>query len=134
MVNRVVLIGRLGKDPELTVTQSGKSVVRFTIAVQKRVKGKDGDDASWFKVTAWGQTAEYVNSYLTKGRLISVDGRLETRKWEDKDGNDRESVEVVADNVSGLDKPKDDEPAAAKASKSNAKGSANAPYNPWEDE
>lgn len=108
-VNRVVLIGRLTRDPELRTTNSGKNVVEFSIAVSKRVKPQDGaPDADFFRVKAWGQTADYVNSYLTKGRLVAVDGRLETRKWTDQNGTNRESVEVVADNVNGLDRPRDD--------------------------
>jgi single-strand DNA-binding protein len=108
-VNRVVLIGRLTRDPELRTTNSGKNVVEFSIAVQKRIKPADGSaDADFFRVKAWGQTADYVNSYLQKGRLVAVDGRLETRKWTDQNGTNRESVEVVADNVNGLDRPRDD--------------------------
>jgi single-strand DNA-binding protein len=108
-VNRVVLIGRLTRDPELRTTNSGKNVVDFSIAVQKRMKPADGSpDADFFRIKAWGQTADYVNSYLQKGRLVAVDGRLETRKWTDQNGTNRESVEVVADNVNGLDRPRDD--------------------------
>lgn len=110
-VNRIVLIGRITRDPELRTTNSGKNVVEFSIAVQKRMKPTDGSpDADFFRIKAWGQTADYVNNYLTKGRLVALDGRLETRKWQDKDGNNRETVEVVADNVNGLDKPRDDQP------------------------
>ncbi len=108
-VNRVVLIGRLTRDPELRTTNSGKNVVDFSIAVQKRIKPQDGaPDADFFRIKAWGQTADYVNSYLQKGRLVAVDGRLETRKWTDQNGTNRESVEVVADNVNGLDRPRDE--------------------------
>jgi single-strand DNA-binding protein len=109
-LNRVTAVGRLVRDPEMRTTTTGKSVVSFTIAVQKRIKPTNGDpDADFFRVTAWGQTAEFVNSYLTKGRLISIDGRLESRKFTDSAGNSREVVEIVADNVSGLDKPRDDD-------------------------
>lgn len=109
-VNRVVLIGRLTRDPELRTTNTGKSVVEFSIAVQKRLKPQDGSpDADFFRIKAWGQTADYVNNYITKGRLVAVDGRLETRKWTDQNGTNRETVEVVADNVNGLDRPRDGE-------------------------
>jgi len=122
-VNRVVLIGRLTRDPELRTTNSGKNVVEFSIAVQKRIKPQDGSpDADFFRVKAWGQTADYVNSYIHKGRLVAVDGRLETRKWTDQNGTNRESVEVVADNVNGLDRPRDD---AAPASAGNSGGGYN---------
>ena len=137
MVNRVVLIGRLTRDPELRTTNSGKNVVEFSIAVNKRVKAADGTDADFFRVKAWGQTAEYVNSYLTKGRLVAVDGRLETRKWTDQSGANRETVEVVADNVNGLDRPRDD---AAGGASSAPRAASNAPapaadeYDPFADE
>ncbi|MCW5942441.1 MAG: single-stranded DNA-binding protein [Fimbriimonadaceae bacterium] len=110
MLNRVILIGRLTRDPELRNTTTGKSVVEFSIAVDKRFKPKDGSAAAdFFKVKAWGQTAEFVNNYLTKGRLVAVDGRLETRKYQAQDGTNREVVEVVADDVRGLDRPRDDQ-------------------------
>jgi len=105
-----VLIGRLTRDPEVRTTTTGKSVASFSIAVNKRIKPQSPDqpDADFFRVSAWGQTAEYVGNYLTKGRLISVDGRLESRKFQDREGNNREVVEVVADSVQGLDRPRDD--------------------------
>lgn len=109
MINRVVLVGRLTRDPELRTTTTGKSVTDFSIAVQKRVKPQDGSpDADFFRVTAWGATAEYVANYLHKGRLVAVDGRLQSRKYQANDGTNRETVEVVADNVQGLDRPRDD--------------------------
>jgi single-strand DNA-binding protein len=108
-INRVVLIGRLTRDPELRTTSTGKNVVEFSIAVNKRIKPQEGPDADFFRIKAWGQTADYVNSYISKGRLVAVDGRLETRKWTDQNGATRESVEIVADNVNGLDRPRDDQ-------------------------
>lgn len=100
MINRVILIGRLTRDPELRSTTSGKSVANFSIAVDRH--GKD-DDADFFRVTAWGKTADFVSNYLDKGRLVAIDGRLQSRKFQDKDGNNRETVEVVADSVQSLD-------------------------------
>lgn len=109
MINRVVLVGRLTRDPELRMTANGKNVCEFSIAVQKRIKPQDGSqDADFFRVIAWEKTAEYVSNYLTKGRLVAVDGRLQTRKYVAQDGTNREVTEVVADNVQGLDRPKDD--------------------------
>jgi single-strand DNA-binding protein len=108
MVNRIVLIGRLTRDPELRTTNTGKSMGSFTIAVQKRMKPTEGPDADFFNVKVWGQTAEYAGNYLTKGRLVAIDGRMESRRYTDQEGNDREVWEVVADNVNGLDRPKDD--------------------------
>lgn len=107
-MNRVVLIGRLTRDPELKTTTTGKQVTSFGIAVDKRMKPADGPTADFFNVSAWGKTAEFVAVYLTKGRLVAVDGRIETRKYTDRDGNAREAFEIVAENVQGLDKPKDE--------------------------
>lgn len=108
-VNMVVLVGRLTRDPELRTTTSGKHVVSFSLAVDKRFKPQDGSaTADFFNVTAWDKTAEFVSNYLTKGRLCSVEGRLQQRSYTDKDGNNREVVEVVADRVQGLDRPRDD--------------------------
>ncbi len=110
MLNRVILIGRLTRDPELRTTTTGKNVVSFSIAVQKRLKPQNPNDpdADFFRVTAWGQTAEFVSNYVTKGRLVAVDGRLETRKFVDNSGANREVVEIIADNVNALDRPRDD--------------------------
>lgn len=109
MINRVVLIGRLTRDPELRTTSGGKSVCDFSIAVRKRIKPADGSaDADFFRVTCWEKTAEYVANYLTKGRLVAVEGRLQSRKYQANDGSNREVVEVVADNVQSLEGQRDD--------------------------
>lgn len=109
MVNRVVLIGRLVRDPELRTTSTGKSVCDFTLAVTKRIKPQDGSpDADFFRINAWGPQAEYVANYLHKGRLVAVDGRLQSRKYQTSDGQQREVVEIVAESVQGLDRPRDD--------------------------
>lgn len=108
-INRVVLVGRLTRDPELRQTTTGKQVVSFSIAVNKRIKPTDGSpDADFFDISAWNQTAEYVANYLTKGRLVAVDGRLQTRKYTTQSGDVRTATEIVADNVQGLDRPKDE--------------------------
>lgn len=109
MINRVVLVGRLTRDPEMRTTTTGKSVASFSIAVDKRFKGgDDGQTADFFRCSCWEKTAEFVANYLTKGRLVAVDGRLSSRKYTDKDGNSREVIEVVAENVQGLDRPRDE--------------------------
>lgn len=109
MINRVVLLGRLTRDPELRTTGSGKSVCDFSIAVNKRIKPSDGSsDADFFRVSCWEKTAEYVSNYLTKGRMVAVDGRLQSRKYTGSDGVSREVVEVVAESVQGVDRPRDD--------------------------
>ena len=122
-MNRVVLIGRLTRDPETKTTATGTKVAEFSIAVDKR--GKD-EVASFFRVKAWGNQAEYVGNYLNKGRLVAIDGRLEQRSYE-KDGQKREVIEVVAESVQGLDRPRDDAQAAK------PKPSANDDYDPFGD-
>ncbi len=141
-INRVVLVGRLTRNPELRTTTNGKNVASFGIAVNRRVKQADGD-ADFFTVTCWNQTAEYVSNYLTKGRLVAVDGRLSWRKYTTSDGQHREVIEVVADNVQGLDRPKDDEggapgggggfSAAPRASAAPASAPAEDEYDPFGD-
>lgn len=110
-LNRVVLIGRMTKDPELRTTQTGRNVAEFSIAVDKRVKPQTQNDptADFFRIKAWGQTADFVANYGSKGRLTAVDGRLETRRFTDTNGNNREIVEIVADNVNLLDRPREDD-------------------------
>src|SRR3954467_3173024 len=104
MINRVVLVGRLTRDPELRTTTTGKSVCDFSIAVQKRVKPQDGSpDADFFRVNCWERPADYVPTYPTKARLVAVEGRLQSRKYTTSDGQNREVVEVVADSVQSLD-------------------------------
>jgi single-strand DNA-binding protein len=107
MLNRIILIGRLTKDPELRTTNSGKSVASFRIAVD-RTSGPD-KETDFFSVTCWERQAEFVSNYLSKGRLVAVDGRLQTRTWTGQDGVERRDVEIVAGTVQGLDKPKDQE-------------------------
>ena len=104
-INRVVLVGRLTRDPELRNTTTGKQVVNFGLAVDDRF---NKEHTNFFNISAWGSTADFVAKYLTKGRLIAVDGRLQQRKYTTQDGQERNVVEIVADNVQGLDRPKDD--------------------------
>ena len=100
MINNVVIMGRLTKDPELKTTQSGLSVVSFTVAVDRNCQ-KDGERrADFLNVVAWRQTAEFVEKYFAKGSMIAIQGSIQTRKYEDKSGNKRTAVEIVADNVS----------------------------------
>ncbi|MBI1334458.1 MAG: single-stranded DNA-binding protein [Armatimonadetes bacterium] len=107
-VNRVVLSGRLTADPELRETSTGKSVATFTIAVQKKGKPREGEPtADFLRITTWGHSAKYVHDYLLKGRLVACDGRIQTRRWQDQTGQNRESMEIVADNVYALDRRRD---------------------------
>ena len=97
MLNVVITMGRLTKDPELRVTDSGKSVTSFTVAVDNKF---DKEKTDFLDVIAWRQTAEFVCKYFRKGSMIAIQGRLATRTWEDKNGNKRKAVEIIADNVS----------------------------------
>ena len=101
MLNHIVIMGRLVKDPELRTTNSGVSVASFTVAVDRDFgKGENGEKATDFiDCTAWRQTGEFVNKYFSKGRMIVVSGSLQSRKWEDKEGNKRVNWGIVADNV-----------------------------------
>ena len=99
MLNRIVIMGRLTRDPELRRTQSGTSVTSVRLAGDRDFKSQDGTkQADFFDVVAWRQTAEFVSKYFTKGRMAIVEGRLQSRDWQDKDGNKRTSIEIVADN------------------------------------
>ena len=101
MLNKIFLMGRLARDPELRRTQSGTPVVSFRLAVDRDFKDKATGERStdWIDVVAWRQTAEFVSRYFTKGRMAVVEGRLQMRDWTDKEGNKRTTAEVVADNV-----------------------------------
>ena len=100
MLNRIILMGRLTRDPELRRTQSGTAVTSFSLAVDRDFKSQNGDkETDFIDIVAWRSTAEFVSKYFTKGRMAVVEGRLQIRDWTDKDGNKRTSAEVVADNV-----------------------------------
>ena len=113
MLNRIVLMGRLTRDPELRHTQTGTPVASFSLAVDRDFKdkatGEKGTD--FIDIVAWRSTAEFVSRYFTKGRMAVVEGRLQLRDWTDKDGNKRRSAEVVADNVYFGDSKRDAEAA-----------------------
>lgn len=100
MLNKVMLQGRITKNPELRTTTSGKEVCTVSIAVDRDFKTKDGEkETDFITVVAWRNTAVFLSKYFTKGRMAIVDGKLQTRSYEDKDGKKRTAVEVVADNV-----------------------------------
>ena len=101
-VNKVILIGNLGKKPELRHTNSGLAVTTLGVATSERRKGADGQynsQTEWHNVTVFGNQAENCSKFLDKGRQVYVEGRIQTRKWQDKDGNDRKSVDIVANDV-----------------------------------
>ena len=101
MLNRIIIMGRLARDPELRRTQTGTPVASFRLAVDRDFKDKSTGERStdWIDVVAWRATAEFVSRYFTKGRMAVVEGRLQMRDWTDKDGNKRTTAEVVAENV-----------------------------------
>ena len=108
-LNRVLLIGNLGADPELSYTPSGtaKATVRLaTHEVWTNKSGEKGERTEWHRVIAWGRLAEICGEYLTKGRQVFVEGRLQTRSWEDRDGNKRWTTEIVATNMQMLGSPR----------------------------
>ena len=100
MLNHIVIMGRLTRDPELRRTGSGIAVASFTVAVDRDFGSRDGGEkeTDFIDCVAWRQTGEFVSKYFTKGRMIVVSGRLQIRSWTDKDGNKRRTAEVVADN------------------------------------
>lgn len=116
MLNRITLMGRLTRDPELRTTQTGTPVASFAIACDRDFKDKQtGEKATDFiDIVAWRQTAEFVSKFFTKGRMAVVEGRLQVREWTDKDGHKRRNAEVIADNVYFGDGKKDDAPAGGR--------------------
>lgn len=100
MLNKIFIMGRLTRDPELRRTQSGTPVTSFSLAVDRDFKSQSGEkETDFIDVVAWRATAEFVAKYFTKGRMAVVEGRLQIRDWQDRDGNKRRSAEVIADNV-----------------------------------
>ena len=101
MLNHITIMGRLTRDPELRSTQSGVSVTSFTVAVDRDFGGRDGGErqTDFIDCVAWRSTGEFVSKYFHKGSMIVVSGRLQSRKWQDRDGNNRTNWEVIADNV-----------------------------------
>ncbi|MCQ2406159.1 MAG: single-stranded DNA-binding protein [Oscillospiraceae bacterium] len=101
MLNHIIVMGRLTRDPELRYTQSQVPVASFTVAVDRDYQGREGGEkqTDFIDVVAWRSTGEFVNRYFTKGSMAVVSGRLQIRDWTDRDGNKRKSAEIVADNV-----------------------------------
>ena len=112
MLNKIIIMGRLTRAPELRRTASSTAVAGFTLAVDRDFKSQNGEKSTDFiDVVAWRNTAEFVAKYFTKGRMAVVEGRLQIRDWKDKDGNNRRSAEVVAENVYFGDSKRDGAPA-----------------------
>lgn len=98
-VNKVILVGRLGRDPETRYTSSGQAVCNFTLATDESFRDRNGERqqrTEWHRIVMWGKLAEIGQQYLKKGKLIYIEGRLQTRQWDDKEGNKRTTTEIVA--------------------------------------
>ena len=106
-LNKVQIIGHLGREPEMRYTPSGRPVTTFTVAVSRSWNTVDGErhnETEWFNVVAWGNLAEICKQYLTKGQQVYIEGRLQTRRWDDKEGQKHTSVEIVASEMIMLDR------------------------------
>ncbi len=109
-LNKVMIIGHLGRDPEMRYTPSGRPVTTFSVATSRSWNTVDGErhqETEWFNIVAWGNLAEICKQYLTKGQQVYIEGRLQTRKWEDKEGNKHSSVEIVANGMMMLGERRD---------------------------
>lgn len=116
MINKVILIGNLGRDPEVHTASSGSIVTQLSVATSRRVKQQDGsygDEVEWHRVVCFGKTAEIASDYLSKGRQIYVEGRLRTRKYADKQGVERWVTEIVCEKIQMLGRRDDGAQAAA---------------------
>ncbi len=111
MLNQITIMGRLVRDPELRRTQSGTAVCSFSVAVDRDYQSRDSErQTDFIDVVAWRQTGEFVSKYFTKGRMIVVSGSLQSRKWQDRNGQNRVSWEVIANNVYFGDSKRDSAP------------------------
>ena len=116
MVNKVILIGNLGADPEVRFTQSGTAVANFNIATTEKWRGQDGqmqEQTEWHRVVAWKRLAEICRDYLQKGARVYIEGKLQTRKWQDQNGNDRYTTEIIVREMKMLSPRSAGAPAAA---------------------
>lgn len=113
-INSISVTGRIGSEPEKRTTSNNKDVTTFRMAVNRR--GRDAE-ALWLTVKCWGQSADYAAQYLRKGQEVGVSGRLDVSEYQDRDGNNRTSVEIIADNVQGLDRPRDDDGGGRRSNK-----------------
>jgi len=102
MINKVILIGNVGRDPELRYTSSGTAVTNFSLATSRRYKDRDGnqrEETEWHRCVAWARLAEIINQYAPKGKQLYLEGRLQTRQWDDKDGNTKYTTEIVIEEM-----------------------------------
>jgi single-strand DNA-binding protein len=116
MLNKCILIGRLGKDPEVRFTPDGKQTTSFSLATDESYKNKSGEKVSkteWHRIVTWEKLAEICSTYLTKGSLIYIEGKLQTRKWTDKEGKDNYTTEILGRQMTMLSGKKEEEPPPA---------------------
>jgi single-strand DNA-binding protein len=119
-VNKVILIGRVGRDPEVRYTSAGSPVATFSVATDESFKAKNGEQqqhTEWHKVVAWNKLAEICGEYLTKGKLVYIEGSIRSKQWEDQSGNKRTSYEIIARNMQMLGSRSDSERAASGGSR-----------------
>lgn len=130
MLNKIFIMGRLTRDPELRTTNSGTSVASFSLAVDRNYKGADGEkETDFIDCVAWRQTGEFAAKYFTRGRMAVVEGRLQIRPWTDKEGNNRRSAEVIVDNMYFGDSKCDGDTGGARP----ASGPVNVSANNWQE-
>jgi single-strand DNA-binding protein len=129
-LNKAMIIGNLGRDPEMRYVGNGQAVTQFTVAVNRNYKDSNGEwkeETEWFRVVAWGPLAERTAEYLRKGRKVYVEGRLQTRSWEGQDGQKRYTTELIANTVTALDpRQREDgtpEPMGARSGSAGSSGS-----------
>lgn len=123
MVNKTILVGRLGRDPETKFTQKGDAVAHFSMATDETFKDRNGEKqkrTQWHQIIVWGKPAEVVQKYLKKGALVFVEGRIQSREWEDKEGTKRTSFEIVANTFRMLGSKPNGEGKAQEAGESDA--------------
>jgi len=121
-VNKAILVGNVGKDPEIRHLEGGLSVARFTLATSETYKNKSGElvtNTEWHNIVAWRQLADLADRYIKKGRQLYVEGKITTRQWDDKDGVKRYTTEIVADNIRLLGKREDNETTSNQVSRTN---------------
>lgn len=142
-INKVILIGNLGRDPEVRYTPSGTAVANFSIATTENWTNKDGEKEShteWHRIVAWGRLGEICGEYLSKGKQVYIEGRIRTNEWEDQEGNKRQTKEIVATTMQMLgsraqaEPSSDESPSLSKASRSNDPEPDTASSEPTEDD
>ena len=136
-LNKVMLIGNLGKDPEVRYTASGQAVAGFSLATSEKFKGKSGEweeRTEWHNITLWGKLAEIAGEYLSKGKTVYIEGRLQTRKWQDKSGNDRYTTDIVGDKMQMLSPKGENRRGSEVTSEPTSGGGSNYEEPPFQDD